>query len=361
MSLNPDKTELGSRAANDPDSSTPGTLTAPVDGQSVTAEFSLQGVVPRHDTNTRKFRSGDVFVRLENTIYGPLSRDELGELLQSGHLTGYESASSDLQHWTPLLYHPRMALTGKADPDRTHEMLHDRSTLPAASKAPRRISLEDIADEIPEAIVATTPLAAILVKKVRKPGTAGAGIVEERSLKLPVFQRLEPAEAPKTPPPPSTTAVFNAHDIFPGRPPHPSDSAFSVNEPDSVGDGFDDFDPSTERPRSVLSVAHDLTGRRSEEPMPDHDMFSATRKRGSDSDALATGATLPAGSPVVEDSADAFAETAMVEAVVEEAAPSPDTPPAAGSAPSGALRSVVVAVVAVIVLAAALIAWMLVR
>lgn len=146
----------------------------PTDGNAVVKEFDLGGAVPRQQPRGDAYRTEDVYIRLENTIYGPLQRDELTELLTSGQFTGYESASTDLQHWTPLLYHPRMNLTGQADPDRTHALLHQQTTLPQISQSPSRIRLEDLTDEEldnlepqPQAM----PLAAILIKKKRlRPG-----------------------------------------------------------------------------------------------------------------------------------------------------------------------------------------------
>jgi hypothetical protein len=136
------------------------------DGQSVVATFDLGGSVPRQEGNHSPFRSKDVYIRLESTIYGPVTQDELGEMLASGELTGYESASADLQHWTPLIYHPRMTLTGEIDPDATHDLLHNRSTLPMASRSSGRVDLEAIADgDEPE--MPSTPLAAILIKPIR--------------------------------------------------------------------------------------------------------------------------------------------------------------------------------------------------
>ena len=157
-----------------------------VDGQLVVKEFSLGGMVPRTEQgDERKVTAGDVYVRLENTIYGPLNGDELAAMLASGQFTGYESASSDLQHWTPLLYHPRMNLTGYADPDHTHALLHERSTLPQASRKGTRIRLEDFADGVPDDMIPGVPLAAIMLrprKQVRR---------TTRGVELPVFAELK--------------------------------------------------------------------------------------------------------------------------------------------------------------------------
>lgn len=163
----------------------PGMVLA-VDGQMVVKEFELGGVVPRAEQGgERKATAGDVYVRLENTIYGPLNGDEMAAMLASGQFTGYESASSDLQHWTPLLYHPRMNLTGYADPDHTHALLHERSTLPQASRKGSRIRLEDFADGLPDEIIPSVPLAAIMLrprKQVRR---------TTRGVELPVFAELK--------------------------------------------------------------------------------------------------------------------------------------------------------------------------
>lgn len=162
-------------------------LERPPDGRVYSAEFDLGGSVPRALGRRKAFMSEDVYIRLENTVYGPITQDRLVELLDGGQLTGYESASSDLQHWTPLLYHPAMNLSGEADPDLTHEILHENSSLPQA--APRRIRLEDLADDdavIPdEPRPPATPLAAIMLKpkKVR--------VKVKKTLDLPVFGDIE--------------------------------------------------------------------------------------------------------------------------------------------------------------------------
>lgn len=137
------------------------------DGKSVVAEFSLGGAVPRHEPSRRQYQSSDIYVRLENTIYGPITQDELAEMLASGELTGFESASADLKHWTPLIYHPKMTLSGEIDPDATHGMLHNRSTLPAASRAPDKFDLEALADMDDDEALPAMPLAAILIKPIK--------------------------------------------------------------------------------------------------------------------------------------------------------------------------------------------------
>lgn len=153
------------------------------DGQSVVAEFSLGGAVPRHEPTRQRFQSKDIYIRLENTIYGPVTQDELAEMLASGELTGFESASADLQHWTPLIYHPKMTLSGETDPDATHGMLHDRSTLPAASRAPDKFDLEALADLDDEEPLPAMPLAAILIKPIK--------VSKKTGLPIPVHADLE--------------------------------------------------------------------------------------------------------------------------------------------------------------------------
>lgn len=138
-----------------------------LDGKSVVAEFNLGGSVPRIEETRGRYQSKDIYIRLENTIYGPVTQQELGQLLSSGQLTGFESASADLQHWTPLIYHPRMALSGEIDPDATHDLLHQASTLPAASRAPSSVDLEALADLDDDEELPGTPLAAILIKPIR--------------------------------------------------------------------------------------------------------------------------------------------------------------------------------------------------
>lgn len=153
------------------------------DGQSVVAEFSLGGAVPRHEPSRGRYQSKDIYIRLENTIYGPVTQDELADMLASGELTGFESASADLQHWTPLIYHPKMALSGEIDPDATHGMLHDRSTLPAASRAPEKFDLEALADLEDDEPLPAMPLAAILIKPIK--------VSKKTGLPIPVHANLE--------------------------------------------------------------------------------------------------------------------------------------------------------------------------
>lgn len=166
------------------------------DGDLVVQEFSLAGSVPRTEPIQKQVATQDVYVRLENTIYGPLNSDELAAMLASGEFTGYESASSDLQHWTPLLYHPRMNLTGYADPDATHALLHGHSTLPAASRSGSKVRLEDFADEPPPERQISVPLAQIMLRpaKVTRKTTRGVS--------LPVYAELPAGQndaAPESP------------------------------------------------------------------------------------------------------------------------------------------------------------------
>ena len=113
----------------------------------VVAEFSVNQIVPRVEPTMRAFTSTEIFLRLEQTIYGPLSRERLAELLASGRLTGFEQASSNLRTWTPLIYHPRMVLAEDVDPETTHRMLQTESDLPKESAVQRRIDLAQYGEE----------------------------------------------------------------------------------------------------------------------------------------------------------------------------------------------------------------------
>jgi len=173
----------------------------PPDGVVVRATFRLGGSVPRRERARERYRANQVYVRLESTIYGPITRAELASLLASGHFTGYEAASTDMQHWTPLLYHPKMNLTGDADPDETHALLHEHTALPQVSTKPRRkVRLEDLADDDEQLndLEPATPLAAIMIKPrkqqiVEKRSDLERESLEEgqRTLDLPVFGSLE--------------------------------------------------------------------------------------------------------------------------------------------------------------------------
>ena len=139
-------------------------LDVPAPSRASAQEFALGGAIPRAEPQERRgFKSQDVFLRLENKVYGPLTQEELGDLLESGQLTGFESASSDLRTWTPLIYHPRMTLNGQIDPDATHDLLHGRSDLPAAGSRPVSVNLEELADLEENEELPGTPLAAILI------------------------------------------------------------------------------------------------------------------------------------------------------------------------------------------------------
>ncbi len=154
------------------------------DGQSVVADYGLGGSVPRTEQSRGRYKAKDIYIRLENTIYGPITQDELAEMLGGGELTGFESASADLQHWTPLIYHPRMTLNGEIDPDATHDMLHQHSTLPTASRAVDKFDLEALgeADDV-EDILPSTPLAAILIKPMRVSRKTGLALPVHADLK----------------------------------------------------------------------------------------------------------------------------------------------------------------------------------
>jgi len=201
-------------------------VTAPVEGKASATEVEVRASVPRNDYRAGNYKAEDVYIRLENTIYGPIARDHMVELLQSGSLTGYEQASTDLQHWTPLLYHPRMYLTGEADPDATHELLGSQSTLPVASRTGRSIldrlgDDEDIDDVIPQV---STPLAAILIKPRKVLRTIDDS-------ELPVYKHLSEEEASAPEHGAATAPVSD-------RPPHPSDAhAVTTNE---FGDPLED-------------------------------------------------------------------------------------------------------------------------
>ena len=102
----------------------------------VVTEVLLGGSVPRSEPSGPRALSGDLYIRLEGQIYGPFQPDAMDEVLQSGKLTGLEVASPDLNRWTPLAYHPRIVRGRIRDFDRAHEMLRERSALPARKQNP---------------------------------------------------------------------------------------------------------------------------------------------------------------------------------------------------------------------------------
>ena len=159
----------------------------------VVAEFSMDQVVPRAEPAARAFTSNDIFLRLEQTIYGPLTRERLAELLASGKLTGFEQASSNLHTWTPLIYHPRMVLSEDVDPETTHRMLQTESNLPKESVVQRRVDLAHLGEapteSAPVESPAATPLAKMLIRP-RKRSSATHNAEAAPSLDLPVFGDL---------------------------------------------------------------------------------------------------------------------------------------------------------------------------
>jgi hypothetical protein len=162
----------------------------------VVAEFSVNQIVPRVEPTTRAFTSTEIFLRLEQTIYGPLSRERLAELLTSGRLTGFEQASSNLRTWTPLIYHPRMVLAEDVDPETTHRMLETESDLPKESAVQRRIDLAQYGEqasaateEVPAMAAHAMPLAKMLVRP-RKRSSATHEVEPAPPLDLPVFGDL---------------------------------------------------------------------------------------------------------------------------------------------------------------------------
>lgn len=157
------------------------------DGESVTADFHLGGAVPRQEIESRAYQTSDIYVRLENTIYGPVSQARLIELLSSGALTGFESASSDLRTWTPLIYHPRMTLGSQIDPDATHRMLHQQTDLPSVGRPVVKVDLEKLGEEGDAGFLPQppgTPLAAILIKPMKAERKGGP-------LPIPVHANLD--------------------------------------------------------------------------------------------------------------------------------------------------------------------------
>ena len=253
-------------------------LDVPAPSRASAQEFALGGAIPRAEPQERRgFKSQDVFLRLENKVYGPLTQDELGDLLESGQLTGFESASSDLRTWTPLIYHPRMTLNGQIDPDATHDLLHGRSDLPAAGSRPVSVNLEELADLEEDEEIPGTPLAAILIMPsgpLATPKTLApkksAPAKAATSLDAPVFADLdeedldavivrsgvpaddandeladtseniptteakaEPPPEPDAPPPAPPAPVAAA--ASPPPPPSPAEAPASSAEPDDAG------------------------------------------------------------------------------------------------------------------------------
>lgn len=100
-------------------------------------DVALGGPVPRPEPTHVRPRGADLYVRLEGKIYGPFQPERLEVLLESGTLTGLETASVDLHHWTPLAYHPRIVRGRIRDLEQVHEVLTEMSSLPVRKKNPQ--------------------------------------------------------------------------------------------------------------------------------------------------------------------------------------------------------------------------------
>ena len=100
------------------------------------AEVTLAGPIPRAEPTDVRLHTSALYIRLEGRIYGPVDPDRMELLLESGTLTGLETASVDLRHWTPLAYHPRIVRGRIRDLERVHEVLTELSTLPIAKNDP---------------------------------------------------------------------------------------------------------------------------------------------------------------------------------------------------------------------------------
>ena len=94
-----------------------------------------------------------MYIRLEGQISGPFSPTRLEVLLASGILTGLEEVSSDLNHWTPLAYHPRIVRGRVRDIKQVHQELKRLSALPASKET---IEFEEEA-EIPLCAIVKRP------------------------------------------------------------------------------------------------------------------------------------------------------------------------------------------------------------
>ncbi len=133
--------------------------------------FEIEGPVPRNEPYLGLVQTTEIFLRLENKIYGPLDDDRLAELLTSGILTGYESVTRDFVRWTPVAYHPRIVLADSVDPDLTHDALSGVSDLPAP--APKR----EVVPEDPR--TAAEPPLAVVFRKVPRPNAMRLPVVAD--------------------------------------------------------------------------------------------------------------------------------------------------------------------------------------
>ena len=107
-----------------------------IEPELTTSEVSLEGPIPRAEPTDVRIHTAALYIRLEGRIYGPIDPDRMELLLESGTLTGLETASIDLRHWTPLAYHPRIVRGRIRDLERVHEVLTELSTLPIAKNDP---------------------------------------------------------------------------------------------------------------------------------------------------------------------------------------------------------------------------------
>ena len=104
----------------------------PETGRVYTQSHAMARGIPRTEPDNGRDVPERLFLRLEDKIYGPIAVEELRRLLGQSRLTGYEAASKDLAHWTPIAYHPSLVPTTLVDLRAAHVFLASYSDLPAA-------------------------------------------------------------------------------------------------------------------------------------------------------------------------------------------------------------------------------------
>lgn len=104
--------------------------------QVMAAQHALATSVPRAEIESAERIADELFLRLEEHIYGPISTHQTLALIGGARLSGYEAASTDLQHWSPIAYHPRFVAATHGDLRLVHKLLDGMTDLPAVATVP---------------------------------------------------------------------------------------------------------------------------------------------------------------------------------------------------------------------------------
>lgn len=107
----------------------------PAQGQIKVVEHGLDDSVPKAPESDTSPEGDQLFLRLEDQIYGPVTADDTLRLISSAKLSGYEAVTADLHHWSPLAYHPRFVPAHHGDLLQVHAALDELSGTPVFALA----------------------------------------------------------------------------------------------------------------------------------------------------------------------------------------------------------------------------------